>query len=79
MFNNVSQNRPAEKFTTNEYVREKVKEEAATIREKIPPEHKAEPYPEDTPKSARMSGAFNRTATPPDNKPSQNHDPDYRP
>ncbi len=79
IFNSASQNRPPEKFTTSEYVREKVREEAATIREKMPPEHKAEPYPEDTPKSAKMSGAFNRAAVPPDDKPSQNHDPDYRP
>jgi len=79
MFNSASQNKPAEKFTTSEYVREKVREEAATIREKMPPEHKAEPYPEDAPKSAKMSGAFNRTAVPQDDKPSQNHDPDYRP
>jgi len=79
-FSNASQNRPPEKFTTNNYVREKVREVAATIREKVPPEFKAEPYPDDTPQSARMSGAFNRAAVPPDdNKPSQNHDPDYRP
>ncbi|PJB72540.1 MAG: hypothetical protein CO093_02750 [Alphaproteobacteria bacterium CG_4_9_14_3_um_filter_47_13] len=79
MFNSASQNRPPEKFTTNEYVREKVREEAATIREKMPPEHKAEPYPENTPKSAKMSGAFNRAAPPPGDKPAQNHDPDYSP
>lgn len=80
IFNSASQNKPAEKFTTTEYVREKVKAEAATIREKMPPEFKAEPYSDDKPKSARMSGAFNRAAAPPDdNKPSQNHDPDYEP
>lgn len=80
MFSSASQNRPLEKFTTNEYVREKVRIEAVTIREEMPPEFKAEPYPDDTPKSAQMSGAFNRAATPPDdNKPSQNPDPDYRP
>lgn len=80
MFNSASQSRPAEKFTINEYVREKVRIEAATIREEMPPEFKAEPYPDDTPKSAQMSGGFNRAATPPDdNKPSQNPDPDYRP
>jgi hypothetical protein len=80
MFNSASQNRPPEKFTTTEYVREKVTEEAATIREEMPPEFKAEPYPDGTPKSTRMSGAFNRAAAPPDdNKPSQNPDPDYRP
>lgn len=79
MFNSASQNKPAEKFTTSEYVREKVRKEAATIREEMPPEFKAEPYPDDTPKSAQMSGGFNRAATPPDdNKPSQNPDPDYR-
>lgn len=80
MFNSASQSRPAEKFTTNEYVREKVRIKAATIREEMPPEFKAEPYPDDTPKGAQMSGGFNRAATPPDdNKPSQNPDPDYRP
>jgi hypothetical protein len=80
IFNNVSQNRPPEKFTTKEYVREKVREEAATIREKMPPDFKAEPYPDETPKSAKMSGAFNRTAAPPDdNNPSQDHTPDYSP
>lgn len=80
MFNSASQNKPAEKFTTTEYVREKVRIEASTIRETVPPEFKAEPYPDDTPKSAQMSGGFNRAAAPPDdNKPSQNPDPDYRP
>lgn len=78
-FNRASQNRPPEKFTTTEYVREKVREEAATIREKMPPEHKAEPYPEDTPKRARMSGAFNRAAASDTDKPSPNHEPDYQP
>lgn len=79
-FNSASQDKPAEKFTTNDYVREKTRNEAAAAREKMPPEFKAEPYQHDTPKSAKMSGAFNRAATPPDdNNPSQNHGPDYRP
>lgn len=78
-FDRASQNRPPEKFTTTEYVREKVREEAAKIREKIPPEHKAEPYPEDTPKSAKMSGVFNRAAASNTDKPSANHEPDYQP
>lgn len=80
VFNSASQNTQPEKFTTNKYVREKVREEAATIREKMPLEFKAELYPDDIPQSAKMSGGFNRAATPPDdNKPSQNPDPDYRP
>ncbi len=78
-FNSVSQNKPPEKFTTTEYVREKVREEAATIREEVPPEFKAEPYPEDTPKSAKMSGAFNRAAASNTDKPSPNHELDYQP
>lgn len=78
-FNSVSQNKPPEKFTTTEYVREKVKEEAATVRGQMPPEYKAEPYPEDTPKSAKMSGAFNRAAASNTDKPSPNHEPDYQP
>lgn len=78
-FNGASQNKSPEKFTTTEYMREKVKEEAATIREKMPPEFKAEPYSEDTPKSAKMSGAFNRAAASNTDKPSPNHEPDYQP
>jgi hypothetical protein len=79
-FNNASRDRPAEKYTTNDYAREKTKEEAATARENVPPEFKAEPYQDDTPKAAKMSGAFNRAATPPDGEtPSQNYGPDYRP
>ncbi len=78
-FNSVSQNKPPEKFTTTEYVREKVREEAATIREEVPPEFKAEPYPEDTPKSAKMSAAFNRATVSNADKPSPNHEPDYQP
>ena len=78
-FNRASQRGQPAQHTTSEYVREKVKEEAATIREKIPPEFKAEPYPEDTPKSAKMSGAFNRAAASSTNKPSSNHEPDYQP
>lgn len=80
-FNRASQSHQPEQRTTNEYVREKVREEAATIREKMPPEFKAEPYPESTPKSARMSGAFNNAATSNTNKPkpSQNPEPDFEP
>ncbi|MFN7114666.1 MAG: MobQ family relaxase [Alphaproteobacteria bacterium] len=78
-FNRASQRGQPAKHTTSEYVREKVKEEAATIREKMPPEFKAEPYPEDAPKSAKMSGAFNRAAASNTNKPSSNHEPDYQP
>ncbi len=78
-FNGASQNKQPEKFTTTEYVREKVKEEAATIREKMPPEYKAESYPEDTPKSAKMSGAFNCAANSDTEKPSPNREPDYQP
>lgn len=78
-FSSASHNKQPEKFTTTEYVREKVKEEAAIIREKVPPEFKAEPYPEDTPKSAKMSGAFNRAAAGNTDKPSPNHEPDYQP
>jgi len=69
-FNSASQNKPPEKFTTTEYVREKVRAEAAAIREKMPPEFKAQPYPDNTPKSATMSGAFNRS--------SQSHQPEQR-
>jgi hypothetical protein len=76
----MSQGKPAEKYTTNDYVRQKAKEEAAAARENVPPEFKAEPYQNDTPKAAKMSGAFKRAATPPDDEtPSQNHGPDYRP
>ncbi len=78
-FKSASQNKPPEKFTTTEYVREKVKEESAKIREKMPPEYKAESYPEDTPKSAKMSGTFNRAAASNTDKPSPNHEPDYQP
>ncbi len=80
-FNRASQSHQPEQRTTNEYAREKVREEAATIREKMPPEFKAEPYPADTPKSARMSGAFDRAATNDTDKPkpSQNPEPDFEP
>lgn len=78
-FNRASRNRPPEKFTTTEYVREKAREEAATIRGEMPPEFKAEPYPEGTPKNAKMSGAFNRAAASNTNKPSSNHELDYQP
>lgn len=78
-FNRASQSGQPAKHTTREYAREKVKEEAATIREKLPPEFKAKPYPEDTLKSAKMSGAFNRAAASSTNKPSSNHEPDYQP
>lgn len=78
-FNRASQSSQPAKHTTNEYVREKIKEEAATIREKMPPEFKAKPYPENIPKSAKMSGAFNRAAASSTSKPSSNHEPDYQP
>lgn len=78
-FNGASQNESPEKFTTTEYVREKIKEEAATIREKMPPEYKAGSYPEDTPKSTKTSGAFNRAANSDTEKPSPNREPDYQP
>lgn len=78
-FNRASQRGQPAKHTTNEYAREKVKEEAATIREKMPPEFKAKPYPEDILKSAKMSGTFNRAAASNTDKPSPNHEPDYQP
>jgi hypothetical protein len=80
-FNRASQSYQPEQRTTNEYVREKVREEAATIREKMPPEFKAEPYPADMPKSAKMSSVFNRAATNDTDKPkpSQNPEPDFEP
>jgi hypothetical protein len=79
-FSSASQNKPTSTFTTNEYVVNKTTATAATIREQMPPEYKAEPHREDTPPTARMSGAFNSTAAPPDdNKSSQNPEPDYRP
>ncbi len=80
-FNRASQSHQPEQRTTNEYAREKVREEAATIREKMPPEFKAGPYPADAPKSAKMSGAFNSAATSDTDKPkpSQNPEPDFEP
>ena len=68
------------KKATYEAVREKTRTEAQDKREDIPPQYKQEPYEPETPKQSKMSGAFNRTAAPPDDdKPSQNPDPDYSP
>lgn len=79
-FSSASQNRPPPTFTTNEYVVNKTKVTAATIRERMPPEFKAQPYPEETPQIARRSGAFNKAATPPEgNKPQLKNNPDHQP
>ena len=78
-FTTASQNRPPEKITTNEYVVNKTIATAAIIREKIPPEYKAEPYPEEAPPAARMSGAFKVATTKTEEKPLINKDQAYRP
>ncbi|WP_435641774.1 MobQ family relaxase [Micavibrio aeruginosavorus] len=78
-FTTSSQNRPPEKITTNEDVVNKTIATAAIIREKMPPEYKAEPYPEETPPAARMSGAFKVATTKTEEKPLINKDQAYRP
>ncbi|MCL4677142.1 MAG: MobA/MobL family protein [Alphaproteobacteria bacterium] len=78
-FSSASQNRPPEKFTTNEDVVNKTTATAAIIREKMPPKFKAEPYPEETPQAVRISGLFNLSAIKTEEKPIINKKPDYRP
>ena len=78
-FSSASQNKLPEKFTTNEDVVNKTTGTAAIIREKMPPEFKAEPYPEETPQAARISGLFNLSAIKTEEKPVINKEPDYRP
>lgn len=78
-FSSASQNKPPEKFTTNEAVVNKTTAKAAIIREKMPPEFKAEQYPEETPQAARISGLFNLSAIKTEEKPLINKEPDYRP
>lgn len=68
------------KKTTYEAIREKIRTEAQDKREDIPPQYRQEQYEPETPKQSKMSGAFNRTAAPPDDdKPSQNPEPDFEP
>lgn len=78
-FTSASQSKPPPTFTTNEYVVNKTTATAATIREQMPPEYKAEPHWEDTPQTARMSGAFNVAAAKTEERPLINKGQAYQP
>lgn len=56
-----SQTRPV-KILTPEQVRAKSEKIVSEIRQNIPPQFKAQPYPSKTPKPKKMSGKFNKAA-----------------
>lgn len=56
-----SQTKPV-KILTPEQVRTKSEKIVSEIRQNIPPQYKAQPYPQKTPKPKKMSGKFNKTA-----------------